>query len=177
MTKKPQTTLLIYTDGACIGNPGPGGWGAVIQWLKDGVVVDERELCGTSQTNTTNNRMEMSAALEAIRAMSIEYLLDRPMPPIVIRSDSRLLIQGMTDWLPGWQRRGWRKGDGKPVQNVDLWTQLVAACQGLDITWEWVRGHADDPVNIRADALANSAANTPQLSPPLPRAWEGLQQF
>nr|WP_206524727.1 ribonuclease HI [Devosia sp. 1566] len=162
------TRLLIYTDGSCVGNPGPGGWGAVVQWIKGDRIVNERELCGGDPGRTTNNRMEMQAAISTLRAMKIEYLMDGPLPPITLRSDSNLLIKGMTEWLPGWKRRGWRKADGKPVENAELWQQLAQECCGLEVTWEWVRGHAKDPINNRADALARQAAERPSARFDLP---------
>lgn len=135
----------IHTDGACLGNPGPGGWGAI---LESG--GRRRELSG-AEAATTNNRMELTAAIEALNAL-------RRACEVVLYTDSRYVMQGMTEWLPRWQRKGWRTASGKAVENRDLWERLVAAAAPHRIRWEWVRGHAGVPGNERADELARTAA-------------------
>jgi ribonuclease HI len=135
----------IFTDGACKGNPGPGGWGAVI---RSG--VHEKELSG-GEAETTNNRMEMMAAIEALKA------LKRPCH-VVLTTDSNYVRDGITKWVHGWQRNGWRTADKKPVKNVELWQALLAATQPHRVEWHWVKGHAGHPENERADQLASSAA-------------------
>jgi len=132
----------IYTDGACKGNPGPGGWGVLLR--SAGAV---KELHG-GEANTTNNRMEMTAVIEALRA------LKRPCK-VRLHTDSKYVQQGITVWIHDWKRRGWKTADRKPVKNVDLWTQLDALVTLHEIEWTWVRGHAGDPGNERADELAN----------------------
>jgi len=136
--------IHIYTDGACKGNPGPGGWGVL---LKSGTT--EKELFG-GELGTTNNRMEMMAVIEALAA------LKRPCA-ITMYIDSQYVLKGITEWLPGWKARGWRTAAKQPVKNVDLWQRLDAlvAGGGHTIDWQWVRGHNGDPGNERADALAN----------------------
>ena len=136
-----MTEVVIYTDGACSRNPGPGGWGAVLQWQGK-----ERELYG-SDPLTTNNRMELMAAIQALEA------LKRPMK-VSLHTDSKYLLDGITKWVEGWQRNGWKTAAKKPVKNDDLWRRLIEAMKPHDITWEWVKGHAGDPGNERADALA-----------------------
>jgi len=131
----------IYTDGACSGNPGPGGWGAVLRYRGT-----ERELCGC-ETMTTNNRMELTAAIMAIEALTRAVKAR-------IHTDSTYLKQGITEWLPVWKRNGWRTSDRKPVKNVDLWQRLESALAAHQVEWRWVRGHAGHPENERADALA-----------------------
>ena len=135
----------IHTDGACLGNPGPGGWAAV---LESG--GHRRELSGADPA-TTNNRMELTAAIEALKAL-------RRSCEVVLYTDSRYVLQGMTEWLPRWQRKDWRTASGKPVENRDLWEQLIAAAAPHSIRWEWVRGHTGVPGNERADELARAAA-------------------
>ncbi|GAB6067310.1 ribonuclease HI [Methylothermus subterraneus] len=134
----------IYTDGACRGNPGPGGWGALLRWRGK-----ELELCG-AEPATTNNRMELMAAIRALEA------LKRPCK-IVLHTDSLYLKQGITDWLPNWIRRDWKTSAGKPVKNLDLWQRLLKAMTRHQIQWEWVRGHSGHPENERVDQLANRA--------------------
>jgi ribonuclease HI len=133
--------VVIYTDGACSGNPGPGGWGAI---LTSG--QHEREICG-GEPHTTNNRMEMTAAIRALEA------LKRPCR-VELHTDSQYLRQGITEWLPGWKARGWKTADKKPVKNDDLWRELDAARARHEVSWRWVKGHAGHPMNERADALA-----------------------
>ena len=137
--------IQMATDGACKGNPGPGGWGVVI---RSGAT--EKELCG-GEPLTTNNRMEMTAAIRGLKA------LKRPCR-VVLSTDSRYVIDGLTKWLAGWQRNGWRTASKQPVKNADLWQELIAAAAPHRIRWEWVKGHAGHPENERADKLASDAA-------------------
>lgn len=143
MTTLPPR-IEIFTDGACKGNPGPGGWGAI---LRQG--TRERELSGYDP-HTTNNRMELTAAVEALRA------LHKPCR-VALTTDSNYLRDGMMRWIAGWQRNGWRTADRKPVKNADLWQALLAAAAPHVIEWHWVKGHAGHAENERADALANEA--------------------
>ncbi len=140
--------LFAYTDGACSGNPGPGGWGVVLVACEGGAVLRTRELSGGSPA-TTNNRMELMAAISALEA------LERPSRLTVI-TDSAYVKGGITEWLPGWKRRGWRTADGKPVKNDDLWRRLEDAAARHAVGWDWVKGHAGHPENERADALARA---------------------
>ena len=135
-------TVLIYTDGACKGNPGPGGWGA---WLRCG--EHEKELFG-GEASTTNNRMELTAVIEALAS------LKRP-STVAVYTDSAYVRNGITEWITNWKRRGWRTADGKPVKNIDLWRRLDELAAQHQVQWHWVRGHSGDPGNERADALAN----------------------
>jgi ribonuclease HI len=137
-------TIDIWTDGACSGNPGPGGWGAV---LKAGET--EKEISG-GEPATTNNRMELMAAIEALTA------LKKP-SKVKLHTDSQYVMKGLTEWMPNWKRRNWRTADGKPVANVDLWKALEAAAARHTVEWKWVRGHDGDVMNERADALARGA--------------------
>lgn len=140
--------LFAYTDGACSGNPGPGGWGALLI-AKDGdTVVKERELCG-GEADTTNNRMELLAAISALDA------LERATKLTVV-TDSSYVKDGLTKWIHGWKRNGWRTAAKKPVKNEDLWKRLDAAAARHDVAWEWVKGHAGHPENERADELARA---------------------
>lgn len=134
-------TVVIHTDGACSGNPGPGGWGAILAF--DG---QERELCGGAP-DTTNNRMELTAAIEALGS------LKRPCR-VELHTDSEYLRNGITKWIHGWKRNGWRTADRKPVKNADLWQRLDTLIAGQEVDWRWVKGHAGHDVNERADALA-----------------------
>jgi len=142
--------VVIYTDGACKGNPGPGGWGA---WLRFG--NHERELYGGEQL-TTNNRMELMAVIQALTALS------RPCN-VTIHTDSEYVRKGITEWIHGWKQRGWKTADKKPVKNQDLWQRLEALSQLHRVNWRWVKGHAGDPGNERADALANQGCATVQV--------------
>ena len=134
----------IFTDGACSGNPGPGGWGAVLRYGST-----ERELSG-GEPLTTNNRMEMMAAIAALEA------LKRP-SRVALTTDSEYLKNGITVWIHGWKKRGWKTAAKKPVKNVDLWQRLEAAVERHQVQWHWVRGHDGHPENERADALARAA--------------------
>ena len=136
--------VMIYTDGACSGNPGPGGWGAIL--LFDG---REKEVSG-GEAHTTNNRMEIRAAIEGLNALKRACAVD-------LFTDSQYVRQGITQWMHNWKRRGWRTADNKPVKNEDLWRELDEAASRHDVAWHWVKGHADDPINIRVDELAVSA--------------------
>jgi len=140
--------LFAFTDGACSGNPGPGGWGALLQAREGEAVSRERELSGGERL-TTNNRMELMAAIAALEA------LERP-SAITIVTDSAYVKGGLTGWIHGWKRNGWRTADKKPVKNEDLWRRLDAAAQAHQVTWEWVKGHAGHPENERADELARA---------------------
>ncbi len=139
-----QQAVDIFTDGACRGNPGPGGWAAILRHRDT-----EKELTG-GEVQTTNNRMEMTAAIVALEA------LKRPCG-VRLYTDSRYVLDGITQWLPGWKARGWRTADKKPVKNIDLWQRLDAAAAPHQVEWIWVRGHAGHPENERADALARAA--------------------
>lgn len=136
--------VVIHTDGACRGNPGPGGWGAQLNYrgsiktLKGG------------EAHTTNNRMELSAAIEALNA------LQQPCK-VALYTDSNYVRQGITSWLPNWKKRNWRTADKKPVKNADLWRELEQAAQRHEVEWHWVKGHSGDPGNEAADQLANDA--------------------
>ena len=134
--------VTIYTDGACKGNPGPGGWGA---WLVSG--EHEKELWG-GEAQTTNNRMELTAVIEALAALKARS-------DVTLHLDSQYVRQGITSWIHQWKSRGWITADRKPVKNVDLWQRLDTLAQAHRIDWRWVRGHSGDPGNERADALAN----------------------
>ncbi len=133
--------VAIWTDGACSGNPGPGGWGAVLTF--DG---KEKDLCGGEQL-TTNNRMELTAAIMALEALKRPCEID-------LHTDSQYVRGGITGWLAGWKRNGWKTSDKKPVKNVELWQRLEEAAARHQVKWHWVRGHAGDPMNERADELA-----------------------
>jgi ribonuclease HI len=141
------TKVEIFTDGACKGNPGPGGWGAVI---RSG--AHEKELSG-GEALTTNNRMELMAAIEGLNA------LKRPCQ-VVLTTDSNYVKDGITKWVFGWQKNGWKTADKKPVKNADLWQALVEATRRHRIEWHWVKGHAGHPENDRADRLASDAAES-----------------
>lgn len=142
-----MTPVEIATDGACKGNPGPGGWGALI---RSG--VHEKELSG-GEALTTNNRMELMAAIEALNA------LKRPCA-VTLSTDSRYVMDGLTKWIHGWKRNGWKTADKKPVKNAELWQALLEAAARHQIEWKWVKGHAGHPDNERADKLASDAAET-----------------
>jgi ribonuclease HI len=147
--KRPRAghSVEIFTDGACSGNPGPGGWGAVLRFR--GV---EKELAG-GEAPTTNNRMELMAAIAALEALQRPCRVD-------LYTDSKYLKDGITLWLPGWKARGWRTADKKPVKNIDLWQRLETAAAPHEVRWHWVKGHAGHTENERADALARAAIAT-----------------
>jgi len=138
-------TVEIHTDGACLGNPGPGGWAALLRYK--GL---EREVAG-AEAHTTNNRMELMAAIMALET------LNEPCQ-IVLHTDSQYVRQGITEWMPGWVRRQWKTAGGDPVKNRDLWERLHAAAQRHSIDWRWVKGHNGDPDNERVDVLARNQA-------------------
>ncbi|MFT5431546.1 MAG: ribonuclease HI [Myxococcota bacterium] len=140
-------TVVIYTDGACSGNPGPGGYGAVLQWGEH-----TREIYG-GEPGTTNNRMELLAAVKALEA------LKRPMD-VVLYTDSTYVRNGITKWIVGWKRNGWLTSAKKPVKNADLWQELEAAADRHTVDWRWVKGHSGDPGNEHADELARRGIDT-----------------
>ncbi|MFN6980100.1 MAG: ribonuclease HI [Gemmobacter sp.] len=140
--------LFAYTDGACSGNPGPGGWGALLIAREGDAVLRTRELSG-GEPATTNNRMELLAAISALDA------LERP-SQITIVTDSAYVKNGVTQWIHGWKRNGWRTSDGKPVKNIDLWQRLDAAQARHKVAWAWIKGHAGHAENERADELARA---------------------
>ena len=146
MSHRPEVEL--FTDGACSGNPGPGGWGAILR-----MGGRERELSG-GEPATTNNRMEMMAAIAGLEA------LQRPCK-VALFTDSTYVKDGVTKWIKGWKRNGWKTADKKPVKNEDLWKRLDAATQGHKIDWRWVKGHSGNPGNERADELANMGIEQP----------------
>ncbi|MEJ1157776.1 ribonuclease HI [Prosthecomicrobium sp. N25] len=141
MSEAAEDRVEIYTDGACSGNPGPGGWGAILRFRGA-----EKELKG-GEADTTNNRMEMMAAISALEALKRPCKAD-------VYTDSAYLRGGITGWIHGWKRNGWRTADKKPVKNADLWQRLDLALKPHDIVWHWVKGHAGHPENERADELA-----------------------
>ncbi|MEK8048485.1 MAG: ribonuclease HI [Burkholderiales bacterium PBB6] len=137
-----MSQVTIYTDGACKGNPGPGGWGA---WMRAG--EHEKELWG-GEPLTTNNRMELTAVIESLATLKRRCV-------VAVYTDSEYVRNGIMTWIHNWKKRGWRTADGKPVKNVELWQRLDGLVQQHDVAWHWVKGHAGDPGNERADALAN----------------------
>jgi ribonuclease HI len=141
------TAVTIYTDGACSGNPGPGGWGAILTFG-----VTEKELFGGDKA-TTNNRMELMGAIAALESLT------RPCP-VVLYTDSQYVQKGIKEWIHGWKKRGWKKADGKPVINADLWQRLDTAAKPHKVDWRWVRGHSGDPMNERADGLARKGTES-----------------
>ena len=144
---------MLFTDGACSGNPGPGGWAALLRYREQ-----ERELSG-GEPATTNNRMEMLAVIHGLEA------LKRP-TPVRIYTDSQYVMKGITEWLAAWKRRGWKTADRQPVKNVDLWQRLESALSRHQVEWQWVRGHNGHPENERVDALARAAIGRVKHSPP-----------
>ncbi|GAB2934645.1 hypothetical protein GCM10011328_00060 [Hafnia psychrotolerans] len=146
MTKQVE----IFTDGSCLGNPGPGGFGAILRYKQH-----EKEFSAGFRL-TTNNRMEMMAAIVALEALSSPC-------EVTLSTDSQYVRQGITSWIHNWKKRGWKTADKKPVKNVDLWQRLDAAIQGHTLNWMWVKGHAGHPENERCDVLAKEAAGNPTL--------------
>ena len=140
--------LVAYTDGACSGNPGPGGWGALLVAREGDKVLKTRELCG-GEADTTNNRMELLAAITALETLERDAA-------VTIITDSVYVKDGITKWIHGWKARGWKTAAKKPVKNEDLWRRLEAATARHRVTWEWVKGHAGHPENEKADALARA---------------------
>ena len=149
MSNQKKITTEIFTDGACRGNPGPGGWGAILKYQNQ-----EKELHG-ADPETTNNRMELMAAIQALEALKKSC-------DITLTTDSKYVIQGITDWLKNWKKNGWKTAAKKPVKNADLWQRLDQAVQPHQIDWQWVKGHSGDPGNERADELANIAIDNMQ---------------
>ncbi len=148
-----RKNVTIFTDGACSGNPGPGGWGAILRYLDT-----EKEISGFSP-RTTNNRMEMTAVIEALRA------LKEPCR-VTLYTDSRYLRDGITQWIARWKRNGWRTSDKMPVKNQDLWEALDDLARKHEIHWQWLKGHAGHPENERCDRLAREALRKGALEPP-----------
>ncbi|KIC21752.1 MULTISPECIES: ribonuclease HI [unclassified Leisingera] len=140
--------LFAYTDGACSGNPGPGGWGVLLRAMDGDTIVKEKELSG-GEAETTNNRMELLAAINALESLA------RP-STITVVTDSAYVKNGVTGWIFGWKRNGWKTSSKKPVKNVELWQRLDEAQARHKVTWEWVKGHAGHPENERADELARA---------------------
>jgi ribonuclease HI len=145
MTKETTEHAIVFTDGACLGNPGPGGYAAVVNLAGKEQIIVGRD------SSTTNNKMEMTAAIKALETIPHST-------PIMIHSDSQYVIKGVTEWLRGWKAKGWRKADGKPVLNQELWMQMDALLKDRKITWTWVKGHAGHEQNERVDGLANTEA-------------------
>ncbi len=139
--------VVIYADGACRGNPGPGGWGV---WLRSG--SHEKEMFGGEKL-TTNNRMELTAVIEALAVLKQRCV-------VTVYTDSQYVRQGITTWIHGWKSRGWRTADKQPVKNVELWQRLDTLNAAHEVTWKWVKGHSGDPGNERADALANQGVDS-----------------
>ena len=142
-----MSTVNIWTDGACSGNPGPGGWGAILTYGET-----TKELSG-AEAATTNNRMELMGAISALEALKRET-------KVTLHTDSKYVMDGVTKWIHGWKKNGWKTADKKPVKNEDLWKRLDAANASHKVTWKWVKGHADDVMNNRADELARNAILT-----------------
>jgi len=152
--------VVIYTDGACKGNPGPGGWGALLR-----AGEHEKELFG-GEAHTTNNRMELTAVIRALESLKRASTVD-------LFTDSQYVKNGIESWIHGWRRNGWKTADKKDVKNADLWRELLALSARHDVTWHWVKGHADDPGNERADALANKGVHATPMEPLPPGAARG----
>jgi ribonuclease HI len=144
--------VVIYTDGACSGNPGPGGWGAILT-LGENV----KEICG-GEPDTTNNRMELMAAIRALEALTKPCSVE-------LHTDSTYVMKGISEWIHNWKRRGWRTADNKPVKNDDLWRRLDEARGRHQVTWKWVKGHAGHPMNERADELARKGLTDARANP------------
>ncbi|MDE2401732.1 MAG: ribonuclease HI [Burkholderiales bacterium] len=145
MSSSAEAAVVVYTDGACKGNPGPGGWGV---WMVSG--THEKEMWG-GEPLTTNNRMELMAVIQALSVLKRRC-------KVIVYTDSQYVRKGITEWIEGWKKRGWKTADNKPVKNADLWRTLEQAAAEHQVDWRWVRGHAGDPGNERADGLANRGA-------------------
>ncbi len=150
--KRPMKKVEIFTDGACKGNPGPGGWGALLRMGKH-----EKELSG-EEPDTTNNRMEMMAVIKGLSALIEPCRVD-------LYSDSKYVLDGITKWVEGWKKRGWVTASKKPVRNADLWHELIDVAGRHDIEWHWVKGHSGHPENERVDQLASDEAERAALAP------------
>jgi len=144
-TAESATIVEIFSDGACLGNPGPGGWGSLLRFRGE-----EKEIAG-GEAHTTNNRMELMAVIQALKT------LNRPCR-VAVTTDSQYVQKGITEWIHGWKRKGWKTADKKPVKNADLWQQLDEAQAPHDVTWHWVRGHDGHVENERVDVLARNEA-------------------
>ncbi|MBL1275181.1 MAG: ribonuclease HI [Ectothiorhodospiraceae bacterium] len=144
-----EQKIEMFTDGACRGNPGPGGWGTLLRYTSNGAAADctEKEMFG-GEPDTTNNRMELMAAIQGLEALKSPC-------QVTLTTDSQYVLKGATEWMTGWKRKSWMTASKKPVKNVDLWQRLDSALSPHDVKWEWVRGHTGHPGNERADALAN----------------------
>lgn len=142
-----SNTVDIWTDGACSGNPGPGGWGAILHYAGS-----QKELAG-AEAATTNNRMELMAAIQALEAL-------KRSSKVRLHTDSKYVMDGVTKWIHGWKKNGWKTADKKPVKNEDLWKRLDEANARHEVTWKWVKGHSDNEMNNRADELARGAIAT-----------------
>lgn len=149
--------LFAYTDGACSGNPGPGGWGALLIARDNGAVIKERELAG-GEADTTNNRMELMAAIQALESLNRAS-------DIVVVTDSAYVKNGVTSWIHGWKKNGWKTADRKPVKNAELWQRLDLAQARHKVEWRWIKGHAGHAENERADALARAGMAPFKKSP------------
>jgi ribonuclease HI len=145
--KSTDNAVIVFADGACKGNPGPGGWGAI---LRTG--AHEREICGGERA-TTNNRMELTAVIRALESLKEPCQVN-------VYTDSQYVQKGISEWMPSWKRRGWLTADKKPVKNVDLWQRLDALASGHSVRWHWVKGHAGHDGNERADVLANRGVDS-----------------
>jgi len=142
VVNEKKKVVVVNTDGACRGNPGPGGWGAILEW---GDV--KKELYG-AEPHTTNNRMELLAVISALTELHCSS-------KVILRSDSNYVLQGISKWIENWKKNGWKSSNKKPIKNQDLWIALDKQVQRHDVDWQWVKGHSGDPGNERADALAN----------------------
>ena len=153
MTTQNNQRIVINTDGSCLGNPGPGGYAAIVE-ISGAPPITARG----GEPQSTNQRMELLAAIAGMELLNSHHPHDET--PITLRSDSQYVVRGMTEWLTNWKRNGWRNASKKPVANRELWQRLDSAANGRSVTWQWVRGHAGDPMNERCDEIAVACANT-----------------